>query len=112
MVALIHHVRVVDAGRPDHTHLVKLLLLFKHFIGALTITQQHLHLVLLVLFELRQLLLLRLHEDLLEDELVLLLALRGERSVGALRFLLVSEAHGVCGSASRSRLVLLSLLEQ
>ena len=65
----------------------------------------------MVLFELGQLLLLGLHEDLLEDELVLLLALGGERPVRALRFLLVSEAHGVCCGASRSRLVLLSLLE-
>ena len=37
VIALVHHVRVIDARRANHSHLVQPLLLFKHFIGALAI---------------------------------------------------------------------------
>ena len=112
MVALVHHVRVIHAGRANHAHLVLLFLLLQHLIGALAVAQQHLHLVLLVLLKLCQLLLLGLHEYLLEDELVLLLALGGECPIRALRFLLVREAHGVRGGTCCTCFRLLSLLEQ
>ena len=112
VVALIHHVRVIDSSRANYAHLVLLFLLFHHLIGTLAITQKHFHLVLLVLLELRQLLLLGLHEYLLEDELVLLLALGRERPIRALRFLLVREAHGIRGDTCSARFCLLSLLEE
>lgn len=47
----------------------------------------------LLLLELSKLLLFRLHEDLLEDELVLLLAFRGEGTVRCLRLLVVGVAE-------------------
>ena len=49
----------------------------------------------LVLFELGELLLFWLHEDFLEDQLVLLLALGGESAVRSGGLLGVGEAHGV-----------------
>ena len=95
MVTLIHHIRVVDTFRANHSNLVHSLLLLEDFVCALPITKQHLHLILLILLELSKFLLLRLNEDFLEDELVLLLALRGEGPVGALGLLLVCEAHAI-----------------
>ena len=111
VVALVHHVRVINAGRANHAHLVLLFLLLQYLIGALAIAQQHFHLILLVLLKLRQLLLLGLYEYFLENELVLLLALGGECPIRALRFLLVREAHGVRGDTCGTCLCLLSLLE-
>lgn len=98
MVALIYHVRVVDAVGPDHSHLVHLPLLLENFIGPVAVAEQHLDLVLLILLELGELLLLWLDEDLLEDELILLLSLGWEGTVRVLSLLLVGEAHGVRGA--------------
>ena len=73
---------MIDTGRADHSHLIHLLLVVKYRLSSIPIADEHLDLVLLVLLELSQLLLLWLHEDLLEDHLILLLALSGEGSVG------------------------------
>ena len=95
VITLIHHIRVVDTFRANHTNLVHFLLLLEDFVCALPITKQHLHLILLILLELSKFLLLRLNENFLEDELVLLLALRGEGPARALGLLLVCEAHAL-----------------
>ena len=62
----------------------------------------------LILLEFSQFLLLRLHENLLEDQLILLLALRREGSIGTLTLLTVSETHSV----GHGRCFRLGLLEQ
>ena len=84
VVALIHHVGVVDARGPNHFNLVVLLLLLEHFCGTVLVTKQHFNLVLLPLLKLSKLLLLWLNKDFLEDKLVLLLALRRKCLVGPL----------------------------
>ena len=67
MVALIHHIRVIDAISPQNSDLIQLFLLFDHFLGSLSVTKQIFYLVPLVLLKLGKLVLLRLDEDFLED---------------------------------------------
>ena len=81
MVAFIHHVRVIDTIGSQHSDLIQLLLLFDHFLCSFRVAEQILDLVPLVLLKLGQLVLLRLDEDFLEDELVLGLALSRERTI-------------------------------
>ena len=81
MIALIHHVRVIDTISSQHSYLIQLLLLLNHFLGSFSVTKQILDLVPLVLLKLGKLVLLRLDEDFLEDEFVLGLALSRERTI-------------------------------
>ena len=74
---------MIDALSSQDLHLVHLLLLLNHALGTLSIAQQVLNLVSLVLLKLGKLLLLRLHKNFLEYQLILRLALRRERTVGS-----------------------------
>ena len=74
---------MIDALSSQDLHLVHLLLLLNHALGTLSIAQQVLNLVSLVLLKLGKLLLFRLHKNLLEYQLILRLALRRERTVGS-----------------------------
>ena len=68
MVALVQHVGVIDAlPAAEHFDLVLLSQLLCGQGRPVSITKQQVGLVLLMLLELGQFLLLRLHEDLLED---------------------------------------------
>ena len=107
VIALVEHVGVVDIGTPQYSHLINLLLAVKDGLGTILVSQQHFNLILLVLFELGELLLLWLHEDLLEDQLVLLLPLGGEGAVRSGRLLRVSEAHGIGHGRRLTRLLVL-----
>ena len=52
VVAFIHHVRVVDTGRPEDPDLATFLLSLEYSVGPFTVAEKHLYLVCLVLFEL------------------------------------------------------------
>ena len=39
MVALIHHVRVIDSISPQHSDLIQLLLLFDHFLCSFSVAE-------------------------------------------------------------------------
>ena len=102
---------MINASRPDYSHLIHFLLLFKYFVCTFSVSQEHLDLILLILLELSQLLLFGLHKDLLKNELVLLLSLGGKRPIRALALLLVCETHSV-GHRARFGGLLLGFLEE